>query len=218
MRQIIVKYNGECARCGNILEVGNPAMYEKSMGIFCVGCEPKETEDIREFRQAKASRKADRYDGWAKKREDQAEKDLNSHPVQRHDIAFCTQPGRIPLRARMNKADDRACESLRKAESMRQKANNLRHVRVAGDAERKRELFRMKQDEHIVKGSRVYDFAFREGTVTRVNKKTYTITFDSGGTYARDKSFVKITDIQFVDRIKYPILLSVKESIFKRKG
>ena len=86
MRQIIVKYNGECTRCGNILEVGNPAMYEKSMGIFCMGCEPNEVEDIREFRQAKASRKADRYDGWAKKREDQAEKDLNSHPEQRQEF------------------------------------------------------------------------------------------------------------------------------------
>jgi len=72
MRRIAVKYQGICARCGGTLEIGSDAMYEKYTGIFCIGCEPIETEDIRSFRQAKANSKADKYEGWADKREKEA--------------------------------------------------------------------------------------------------------------------------------------------------
>ena len=58
MRQIEVKYQGECNKCGAVLEVGTQASYEKYTGIFCVGCEPKDTEEIRAYRQAKADQKA----------------------------------------------------------------------------------------------------------------------------------------------------------------
>jgi len=68
MREIIVKYNGECKRCNAVLDVGTKAMYEKSMGCFCVGCEPKDVEEIRFFRLAKNEKKADKYDEWAHKR------------------------------------------------------------------------------------------------------------------------------------------------------
>jgi len=45
-------------------------------------------------------------------------------------------------------------------------------------------------DERISKGSRVHDFAFGDGEVIRVCKKSYRIKFDGGFTYARDKSYV----------------------------
>ncbi len=197
MREILTKYVGECKRCGTTLEVGAPAMYEKSMGIFCKGCEPKDMEEIRAFRTEKAEAKADRLDEWAEKREEKAKADLNSFPSIRHDWAFVTQPGRIPFRDRMNKADDRACESLGVAKRLRAKADSLRNVRVAGDAEKSRQKLREALDRLIAKGDKVFDVVFGEGTVLAVYKKSYRIQFNSKCgpdqyfTCARDKSYVR---------------------------
>lgn len=191
MRQIAVKYAGECKKCGEVLEVGTPAMYEKSMGIFCVGCEPQEVEEIRQYRLEKAERKAEKYDEWAEKRENKAKADLNSFPSIRHDWAFITQPGHIPLRDRMNKADDRACESLGVAKRMREKADNLRNIRVAGDAERARQAKREEMSKVIKKGDRVFEIIGGEGTVVGVYSKSFRIKFDRGFTWSRDKSWVK---------------------------
>ncbi len=190
MRELIVKYEGQCKKCGNVLEMGAPAMYEKSMGIFCPGCEPKEVEEIREYRQAKADIKADRYEGWAEKREHKAEAALNSFPSMRHDWAFITQPGHIPARARMNAADERAFESLKVAEGMRSKAESLRHVRVAGDAEARRQAVRDKLDLVIHKGSRVRDIISGDGEVIGIYAKSYRIKYDNGFTHSTEKSFI----------------------------
>lgn len=193
MRQLTVKYQGECKKCGQSLEIGQEAMYEKSMGIFCVGCEPTDTEEIRAFRVEKTERKAEKYEAWAAKREHKANRQLNSNPEVRHDWAFITQPGHIPFRAKMIQADDRAYESLNIANGFRNKAENLRHVRVAGDAERKYQARREANDLLIHKGSKISDIVFGEGTVISIHKKSYRIQWDkSGNTWARDKSFVKL--------------------------
>ena len=197
MRQLTVKYQGECKRCGQSLEASQPAIYEKSMGIFCVGCEPKDTEEIRAFRLAKAERKAEKYEEWAGKREHKANAQLNSNPETRHDWAFITQPGHIPMRARMIKADDKATESLQVAQGFREKAKNLLNVRVVGDAERNRQAKREALDQLISKGSRVIDAVFGEGIVLSIHKKSYRIQFiskcglDQFFTCARDKSYVR---------------------------
>jgi hypothetical protein len=91
----------------------------------------------------------------------------------------------------MNAADNRAFESLEMAQEMRRKAEALRNVRVKGDAERNRQAVRDKMDSLIIKGSRVHDFCFGAGEVLRVNSKSYTVKFDRGFTYARDKSYVR---------------------------
>ena len=191
MRQLTVKYDGECSKCAAMLEIGQPAMYEKTTGIFCLGCEPITVDEIRAFRTVKAEKKAGRYQEWAEKREEKATVALNSFPTIRHDWAFITQPGHIPFRARMNKADDRAYESLKVAKGFRGKAENLRHVRVAGDAERSREKVRTALDNLIKKGSRVFDHSGGEGTVIGVYVKSYRIKFDRGFTWSRDKSYVR---------------------------
>ncbi len=191
MRQLIVKYQGQCKKCGQSLEAGEPAMYEKSMGIFCIGCEPKDVEEIRAFRLKKAERKAEKYEEWAEKREHKANAQLNSMPETRHDWAFITQPGHIPMRARMIKADDKAIESLQVAEGFREKAENLRNVRVAGDAERNRRTKREALDQLISKGSKVIDAVFGEGVVLSIHKKSYRIQFSETFTCARDKSYVR---------------------------
>lgn len=192
MRQIFIKYSGQCAKCGNSLDIGKIAMYEKSMGIFCVGCEPKDVEEIRSFRLQKAEPKAEQYEEWAEKREHKANVQLNSLPEIRHDWAFITQPGHIPLRAKMIEADDRAFQSLNVADRFRRKAESLRHIQVAGDAERKRQAKREDLDTIIHKGSKVYDPVFGNGEVIGVYSKSYRIKFDQNGFIcARDKSYVK---------------------------
>lgn len=75
----------------------------------------------RERREAKAERLRE----WAAKRERTATATLNSNPSMRHDWAFITQPGHIPARERMNRADERAFESLAKAESMESRADGI---------------------------------------------------------------------------------------------
>jgi len=173
MRELITKYDGECKRCGTVLEVGSPVMYEKSMGIFCMGHEPTEVEDIRNFRQIKADAKADRYEGWAEKRKEQAEKTLDYN--RKHytgDIAFNTQPGHIPLRARVIDQNDRAYESLTVANRMESKASSLRQVRVKGDAERRDIEKRTEVDTWIKPGMKVNTCHYGICPVIKVNKKT----------------------------------------------
>jgi len=179
MRQITVKYSGDCQKCGNTLPVGESAIYERRVGIFCVGCAPTDPEEIRAVRQVGADRKADRLEEWAEKREEKASTVLNSHSEIRHDWAFITQPGHIPFRARMIAADDRAHESLNVARGFRARAEGLRHVRVEGDAERKREIEREYTRQWIQLGMQVHTTLYGIGAISKINKKTATVDFGS---------------------------------------
>ncbi len=76
------------------------------------------------YRQRREAR-AERLRAWAAAREERATAQLNSQPELRHDWAFITQPGRIPERDRMNRADARAFESLGKAERMAARADEI---------------------------------------------------------------------------------------------
>lgn len=79
------------------------------------------------YRERRLAR-AERLRGWAEKRTQHATATLNSKPEPRHDWAFITQPGHIPERARMNAADDRARDSLRKADNMESRADGIEHA------------------------------------------------------------------------------------------
>jgi phage shock protein A len=70
-------------------------------------------------------RKAERLNEWADKREDKAEATLKADEVYRQDHAFNTQPGHIPIRAKVIAREDRAYESLTKASSMRSRAASI---------------------------------------------------------------------------------------------
>lgn len=76
----------------------------------------------RERREARA----DRLDEWADKRTTAATAQLTSQPELRHDWAFITQPGRIVAREKMNAGDDRAFQSLTKAQGMTGRAAGIR--------------------------------------------------------------------------------------------
>ena len=75
----------------------------------------------RERREAKA----ERLQEWAAKRETRAAAVLEHNSTYTSDIAFNTQPGHIPLRARVIRQNDRALESLSKASEMRRRAAGI---------------------------------------------------------------------------------------------
>jgi len=184
MRPISVKYEGNCRKCEAILNIGTNAIYEKHVGLFCPGCEPTDTEEIRQYRQEAADRRADKYEGWASKRRDKAETQLTSHPEVRHDYAFITQPGRIPMRNRMNKADNRAFESLQIADKMQSKADSLRHVRVKGNAEARWQSLRDLNLSRLQVGMLVDTGVYGKGTILKLNKKTAKVgNTGTSGTY-----------------------------------
>jgi hypothetical protein len=78
------------------------------------------------YRDRRAAR-AERLRGWADARVQRARATLAADDAQpfAHDIAFLTQPGRIPERTRMIAREDRAYASLSKAANMAARADNI---------------------------------------------------------------------------------------------
>jgi len=198
MRSLILKYAGECRTCGAILAVGDKAIYEKRVGVFCSPCAPTDPEAIRAVRQKAADRRADRYDEWAAKRETVANATIQTISNRyRGDHAFNTQPGHIPERARVIRREDRAIGSLSMAEKFRAKAGRLRHVRVAGDADRRRETVREAIRARLKVGMRVDTGIYGPGVVERINRKTATVSkTGTSGTFRTtvDLSFLRILE------------------------
>jgi hypothetical protein len=69
--------------------------------------------------------RAERLRGWAGTREERAAAVFEAGKPFTADIAFNTQPGHIPFRARLITREDRAHESLGKATSMRSRADGI---------------------------------------------------------------------------------------------
>lgn len=65
-------------------------------------------------------------------------------------------------------------------------------ARIAGEAERRRQQERDTLDRIVKIGTRVTDFCFGEGTVVCVHKKSYTVKYDRGFQYSRDKSYFRL--------------------------
>ena len=75
----------------------------------------------RERREAKASK----LRTWAGKRQTAAAAIFKAGEPYRGDIAFSTQPGHIPFRAKLIAREDRAHESLSKAHEMESRADEI---------------------------------------------------------------------------------------------
>lgn len=69
--------------------------------------------------------KAERLREWAQKRERDAEAVFEAGRPFTSDIAFNTQPGHFPFRARLLAREDRAHASLRKAHDMERRADGI---------------------------------------------------------------------------------------------
>jgi len=156
--------------------------------------EDKRIDELRKYRQEKANRKAERVKGWGESKLKQAQILEDSIPEYAHDWAYITQPGHISGRDKINRKQEKIYRLREEGKRQIKRAERIKKYggRVKGDAEREREVEREKQDKIIGKGSRIHDFCFGDGEVVRVNKKTYSIKFDSGGTYPRDKTYIQL--------------------------
>ena len=192
MRTLTLRYDGECRKCGAELKEGEEGVYERRVGVFCVGCPPTDPDEIREYRQEAGDRRADQYEEWAAKRRADATATLE-HNREHYwsDWALVTQPGHIPLRSRLIAQDDRAHESLVTAERFDRKAESLRNVQVAGDTERRRQAKREANDDRFGKGDRIRTAMYGFGTIVSVHKKSFRVAWDSGHTCSVDKSWVE---------------------------
>jgi hypothetical protein len=80
---------------------------------------------VKMTRRERRERKAARLREWAEKRRQRAEAVFRQGEHYRGDVAFNTQPGHIPERARLIAREDRAYESLNKARSMEARAAGI---------------------------------------------------------------------------------------------
>jgi len=76
-------------------------------------------------RRERLEAKAERLRGWAEKRETAAAAVFKAGEPFRGDTAFNTQPGHIPFRARLIAREDRAYESVKKAQGMESRADGI---------------------------------------------------------------------------------------------
>lgn len=191
MRLLISKYDGQCAKCSTTLSIGDEIAYEKFTGVFCPSCFPTDSEEIRAYRQARNDRKAAKYQEWADKRIKKASAVFDHNRRYTSDYAFNTQPGHIPLRARIIAQNDRAYESLEKARGMERKAESLSApVAVKGDAEKRDIAKRAFVDTWIKPEMMVDTCHYGVLKVLKVNKKTVTLE-GRFGKLTHDKIFIR---------------------------
>ena len=150
----------------------------------------------------KARIKANKYLEWAEKAE-QKSKDIYASFQKDYGQFDWTEPIKIGHHSqrkhekvfeRRNSVMKKTFELEQKAKRFREKADNLTRFANTnkGDAENKRQAERDLADTLFSVGSEVVDWVMGKGIIKRVNKKTYTIEFQSGWTTTRDKSFIKL--------------------------
>lgn len=146
-----------------------------------------------------AKRKAEKRILWAESAEQQAREIQNQMNKKFENFDF-TQPillGHHSQRRheKMLSSRDSMMRKIidleHKAKNHREKASNLLHFANTnkGDAENARIEKRKMADLTYTVGSKIFDPCFRDGVVTRINKKTFTIIFRSGYVCTRDKSY-----------------------------
>ena len=154
-----------------------------------------------------ALRKAARRREWADIAEAKAkvlQAEYDSDP-RSNDWAFWSEPIKIGhhserrhrrAREALNNKKQRIFDLLDRAKLHREKAEHLERFASThkGDAERRRQSQREKNDTQIAVGSRVIDGVFNReaATVTKVNAKSYRIKFSDGVEMTRDKSFLSL--------------------------
>lgn len=135
--------------------------------------------------------RAEKRLAWAESAERQAAALERGREAYNGDIAFWTQPGRIPERSRLHERDRRAAELRQKAKAHRDKAKELQRLatRNLGDAERAKQAIRDASSFQV--GDRVISTFFGPVEVVKVNAKTYRIRLAHGGTITQDKIFFR---------------------------
>lgn len=92
---------------------------------------------------------------------------------------------------------DRAVEEYNRAERLKSRIKSLEKKPVVkGDAAKGYAKQDAERDKYVKVGSQVNEAIFGRGTVTRVNKKTYSIKYDSGFKTAQPKHFVQAVKLE----------------------
>ena len=160
-----------------------------------MGIESVNVEELRRIKIDKAERKARRVESRARRLLKEAQRIEDSWPKDViHDIAFNTQPGHIPLRARIIRQHDKVLKLREEAKRLLEKAENIRiwGSRVRGDAERAREEKREKLDKEVQVGSRIFCPLYGWGEILKIFKKSYRVEFDRGFVLTVDKSLFEL--------------------------
>ena len=160
-----------------------------------MGIESVNVEELRRIKIDKAERKARRVETKARRLLKEAQRIEDSWPKDViHDIAFNTQPGHIPLRARIIRQHDKVLKLREEAKRLLEKAENIRiwGSRVRGDAERAREEKREKLDKEVQVGSRIFCPLYGWGKILKIFKKSYRVEFDRGFSLTVDKSLFEL--------------------------
>jgi len=152
-------------------------------------------EEQRKIKKEKAERKARRLETRARRLLKKAQEIEDSWPKDViHDIAFNTQPGHIPLRARIIRQQEKVFALREEAKKLFKKAENVRIYgsRIKGDAEREREEKREKLDKEVQVGSRIFCPLYGWGKILKIFKKSYRVEFDRGFVLTVDKSLFEL--------------------------
>jgi len=160
-----------------------------------MGIESVNVEELRRIKIDKAERKARRVETRARRLLKEAQRIEDSWPKDIiHDIAFNTQPGHIPLRARIIRQQDKVLKLREEAKRLLEKAENIRiwGSRVRGDAEREREEKREKLDKEVQVGSRIFCPLYGWGEILKIFKKSYRVKFERGFSLTVDKSLFEL--------------------------
>lgn len=190
MRQITVKYAGECRTCNTEIAAGETAWHERKVGIFCDGCQPTDADTLRAYRQESIDARAETLAQRADKRRAEATRLVNVDAERMSDIAFVTQPGHFPERARAIKRREKAANLAGEADALDRKAAQ-RTARVKGDAEARHEQRREAVRQWLKPGMQAHTGHFGVQEVCKVNKKTARIRFGDGHEVAHDLMFFR---------------------------
>lgn len=157
--------------------------------VEAVALEHPTGERLRAIRQARLDKKIQKWRAGAERRAEKyqsIEKQLEPY----NDWAFWTEPVKYDhhsgkrhhrLRERLQAKMQVQHNLWKEATELTEKADHAERagVRIAGDAERRREEQRASLDKKIGVGSRVRSLSFGLGTVLKVHKKSYTIQWDA---------------------------------------
>ena len=164
---------------------------------------PLTPDELRAYRQDRQDRRADRLRDRAALADARAAKASNKISKGEREFWGLMEPVKVGHhserrhRKLLNRAWDSFMEAGKEAhyaDQLRRRADWLQPARVAGDAARARQEANDAARDQFAIGDTVKDIILGLGVVFRVNAKTLTIRFNSGGTYTREPRDISLIE------------------------
>ena len=156
---------------------------------------PLSPDALRAYRQARQDHRADRLRGRAALADARSAKASNRISKGEKEFLSLMEPVKVghhserrhrKLLARAQNSFMEAGKEAHYADQLRRRADYLQPARVAGDAARARQEANDAARDQFAVGDTVKDIILGLGVVFRVNAKTLTVRFNSGGTYTAE--------------------------------